>query len=164
MILYQLQPFVRLFQACGIIPFSVHVDVETSSLKEFTFSLRHPVFWWFAIAIVWHIACPLIPILFVNLYVKEKLNRYDETPIAVIVFMAMSVIIWYLIHFSLRWSSLQFKRLKRILECLIRVEKILFRCKDELNITTFNSKATLGAAIVVALVRKSWSEQFLQFI
>lgn len=149
MILYELGPFVKLCQFCGVFPFQINFDGKTKNFKGLECSRKHFFFWWFLAVFLWQIASPVVGGLFIVIYAKEKPEDIQRTPVPVLVFSALSGGILYFILFSLRWSALRFSALKRVLSYFNQADIILACRHKSQNSSPVNSRITSGSVVAI---------------
>lgn len=159
MILCHLQRFVKLCQFLGVTPFSLAFDPESRTFRGLTFSTRQFPFWWLLAVIAWQTLGIAMSLLFVRDYLANNWEDFQQMPIAVSIFTATSLVIWYCVLTTLWCSTLRFHRWKRVFSHLNSVEKILFGHAELESYQSIDSRVTLGAVIVLLLVSYSIPHQ-----
>lgn len=99
--------FFRLCQFSGFLPFRMEMDQTTARLKTFSFSLRHPVMWWYLTG------CFTSVIIFVllldELFVTPEIQRL---PPVIKITTKTVVILYYILFMSVRyWLIFRFQTL-----------------------------------------------------
>ena len=75
--LEKLRPFIWFCQLCGFFPYRMEVDPVTKRFKRFTFSICHPVtFWYFFVNLA-----PFVPISIYSSSEKIKEDAVEMTPL-----------------------------------------------------------------------------------
>ena len=120
--LEQMRPFFRLCQFVGFFPFRVKIDERTGKFRQFSFSWRNPVTWWYsALSLSQFIVFPV----FISALQDENQSSI-KLPLTISMSLELSNIIYCLLLFSARfWVTFFFKTLRQAIIHMHIVEQFL---------------------------------------
>lgn len=121
----QLNPFVSLCQACGLIPYTIEYNLITNKLSRYTFSIKHRTTWWF----VGILALQLASIFFTS-YSAKKLDHHISTdkslPVTANNLLSLVNSISSFVQLLLsRWIVMRYRRLQTAIKAVQEVERLL---------------------------------------
>jgi hypothetical protein len=119
----QLHPFVSLFQACGMIPYTIERNLATQKFAKFTFSFKHRTTWWFVLISISQVLC-IVAMGCSSNNVGESLSTDKTMPVTVLILFSvthMSRIAELLLS---RCIVLRFHRLRNAVEAVQEVESL----------------------------------------
>lgn len=119
----QLQPFVSLCQACGMIPFTIERNLTTGKFERFTFSLKHFATWWFSFILVFQIS---VVVVVGNLSgdMQDVLMSDRNIPTTLIILTGITSSAFLVQLLSSRWIPLNYRHLRKAVEDLQKVEQL----------------------------------------
>jgi hypothetical protein len=119
----QLGPFVSFCQACGMLPYTIKINLNTNKFEKFTFSLKHFNTWWFFFILVLQLLLlGAAPIFYADLF--HELSADRTMPITVTLLsgtVTFSLLAQLLIS---RWIMLHYKQLRTAVEAVQEVERL----------------------------------------
>ncbi len=118
-VLERMRLFFRFCQAVGFFPFRMEIDKQSKQFKEFTFSWRYPITWWFS-------ALTLIQLITSYFTISPVLQdqELNKLPSTLNVSMSISGVIFFLVVLSSRfWITLRFYTLQNALRWMQQVEQ-----------------------------------------
>jgi gustatory receptor len=152
----QLNPFVSLCQACGMIPYTVERNSATNKFEKFTFSFKHFTTWWFFFGLVLQVTF-IVMLANSSNDLSQELTSDRKMPVTV------PILFWVTQLFRLaelllsRWIVLRFRRLRTAVQTVQEVER-LFAEKILAQHRKKNSSITLrfviGFILVITAVKK----------
>jgi gustatory receptor len=119
----KLDPFVSLCQACGMIPYTIKRNSDTSQFEKFTFSFKHFNTWWFFFMLVFQLSLFSAAPLFYRDVFQALLS--DRTMPLIFTILTGTVSFSYLAQFlTCRWIILRYKQLRNAVEAVQEVERL----------------------------------------
>lgn len=119
----QLNPFVSLCQACGMIPYTVERNSTTNKFAKFTFSFKHLTTWWFFLNLVLQLAFIAVIGYYSN-DLNQDFSADREMPVTVpFLFWVTQTSRMSELLLS-RWIVLRFRRLRNAVKALQEVERL----------------------------------------
>ena len=149
--LTNLRPFVWFCQLIGFIPFRMELDSETKKFQRFSFSLRHPLTWWFTITKLSN--CVFICIaVYTSISSFSKLNAEWSSKKG-ICFISM-LIFYVLVIVIIQLALVRCSHLRKAIELIVRAEgtfKSVSKMADRKN--TVTQRTFFGVLIIFSQVK-----------
>ncbi|KZS06902.1 Uncharacterized protein APZ42_029437 [Daphnia magna] len=148
----QLQPFVSLCQACGLIPYAMKRNSTSGKFERFTFSVRNVSTWWFLLLLVLQISIVLV-VGQLNLDMQDVLSTDRNIPTTMIVLSGISSFTFLAQIVSSRWIALNYRHLGNAVEAVQKAESLFgekFIAEHQSSIMT---RFFIGFAVVMTTVR-----------
>ncbi|KAK4018997.1 hypothetical protein OUZ56_001032 [Daphnia magna] len=144
----QLQPFVSLCQACGLIPYAMKRNSTSGKFERFTFSVRNVSTWWFLLLLVLQISIVLV-VGQLNLDMQDVLSTDRNIPTTMIVLSGISSFTFLAQIVSSRWIALNYRHLGNAVEAVQKAESLFgekFIAEHQSSIMT---RFFIGFAVVM---------------
>ena len=146
----QLNPFVSLCQACGMIPYTVERNSATNKFEKFTFSFKHFTTWWFFFGLVLQVAFIVMLVAYSNEF-SQELTADQKMPVTVPILFVVTQLFQFAELLLSRWIVFRFRRLRNLVKAVQEVER-LFGEKFLAKHSTKNSSVTIRFIIGFILV------------
>jgi uncharacterized membrane protein (DUF485 family) len=146
----QLNPFVSLCQACGMIPYTVERNSATNKFEKFTFSFKHFTSWWFFFGLVLQVAFIVMLGAYSNEF-SQELTSDQKMPVTVPILFGVTQLFQFAELLLSRWIVFRFRRLRNLVKAIQEVER-LFGEKFLAQHSTKNSSVTIRFVIGFILV------------
>lgn len=132
-ILDQLRPFISCCQFFGLIPFYVETEARTNTFKKFSFSLRHPVTWWFALIFISQIFFIYFDTAVAwRVFYTDGVQR-SNVPFVFVAFMLIEHIFFFALAGTARYAISKYSHIRKVLYIVQKVH-------NELVVEDFPSK------------------------
>lgn len=140
--------FFRLCQFSGFLPFRMEIDQTTGGLKTFSFSLRHPVMWWYLMGCLSSVI--VFSLLIKELFVTQEIERL---PTVIKITTKTIVVLYYFVFMWARyWLIFWFETLCGAFAFIHKVEtnqkSVNQHCKSNLTV-----QAIVSVVINLLMVR-----------
>ena len=151
--LKELHPFVYLFQACGMIPFTVEHQPTSNVQRQFgnfTFSFKRLTTWWFIISFLFQFTIPF-GLMKVGAELVRDFSTDEETPITIRVLGVITIACGFLELIICRWLVIRrYKRLNNALKAIQQIDSCLGSVSDDhdVNLKRFIMSMILSIAPV----------------
>ncbi len=119
----QLHPFVSLFQACGMIPYTMERNLTTKKFAKFTFSFKHRTTWWFVLILILQVLC-IVALGCTSDDVGENLSTDKTMPVTVLILFSVTNMSRLAEILLSRCIVLRFRRLRNAVEAVQEVERL----------------------------------------
>ncbi|XP_057369965.1 putative gustatory receptor 28b [Daphnia carinata] len=120
----QLQPFVSLCQACGLIPYTIERNSTTGKFERFTFSLRSAFTCWFCLVFAYQI-CGVSMVGYLSDDLQNILVADRTIPTTLIVLTMITSFLFLVQLLPFRWITMHYVRLSNAVEAVRNVERLL---------------------------------------
>ena len=128
--LEEMRPFVRFCQFVGFFPFRMEIDRRTEKFRQFSFSWRYPITWWFVELALIHVVSYFL--IYTNIL---KSSEADKLPLIIYASLTTSGAIYFCVLLSARyWITFRLSSLRRVIE-LVRQIEIRLREHPDCNST-----------------------------
>jgi gustatory receptor len=147
----QLNPFVSLCQACGLIPYTIEYNLITNKFSRYTFSIKHRTTWWF----VGILALQFASICFTS-YSARKLDHHISTdkslPVTANILSLVNSISSFVQLLLSRWIVMRYRLLQTAIKAVQEVERLLgeeFMTQHKSSLTT---RFVIGFILILTTV------------
>lgn len=112
-ILEQLRPFVMFCQFYGMFPYYMELDPITKKFKMFSFSVKHPVTWWFFFVILAQLV-----VIYFDIKISWKILFEDafpclHKPTTFVIFFCSEHLFFFILVLLVRYMTLQYSHLRK---------------------------------------------------
>ncbi|KAI9565953.1 hypothetical protein GHT06_009751 [Daphnia sinensis] len=146
----QLQPFVSLCQACGLIPYSTKRNSATFKFERFTFSIGNVSTWWFLLVLALQISIVVV-MGQLNGELQDVLSTDRNIPTTMIVLTGVSSTAFLAQLFSSRWIVLKYRRLGNAVEAVQKAECLFGEKFIAEHQSSIKTRFFAGFALVVIM-------------
>ncbi|KAI9565954.1 hypothetical protein GHT06_009752 [Daphnia sinensis] len=147
----QLQPFVSLCQACGLIPYTTKHNSVTGKFERFTFSIGNFSTWWFLLVLVLQISIVVL-IGQLNEELQGAVLSTDRNiPTTMIVLTGVSSTAFLAQLVSSRWIVLKYRRLGNAVEAVQKAESLFGEKFIAEHQSSIKTRFLAGFAVIVIM-------------
>ena len=120
-ILDQLRPFFSFCQFFGFTPLFVEIDARTKKFKKLSFSLRHPITWWFIFVIFSQIAFFYLDMTMAWRSFYKEGAQQAKIPFLFIAFLLMEHVSFFVLALMTRYTIYKYPHVRKALAILSKV-------------------------------------------
>lgn len=122
----QLRPFVWFCQFFGIIPFfMVTDDSPAKTFNKFSFSLRHPITWWFSFVLIFLLVLPILDIQLIWGIIRHTDDAPTHVPPIFLGFVLQEHVFSFILLASARYMICKHARIRRAISLVQKVNNEL---------------------------------------
>ncbi len=150
--LEELQQFVSLCHACGMIPYVMEYDSITKKFVKFTFSFKYFTTWWFISVSV--LLCSVLCVLMYSVMtILLGLLTNNNVPIKVPIIFGVNSVGFFTLFLVYRLMVLRFRRLRSAVRAVQEVERLFGNSKSYTeHKKTIKKRFLIGFSFVVIAV------------
>lgn len=119
----QLRPFVSLFQACGMIPFTMEDNLISNKFVRFTVSFRRFTVWWFITVF----ALQLLAVVYMARIagsILDEMSTDRNIPLTLTIMSGVTMFSYTAQLLLSRWIVLHYRKLRSAVEAVQEVERL----------------------------------------